>query len=573
MARRGKRQNNPPTTLNAGGLMKGFAELFHTKPKSLGECHNVWLLAMLLNTDYDKLSSYLYSEKHLKYRYFTIKKKSGGERLICSPVKRLKNIQYLVMAELENYHLPKSCAHGFVKGRSVKSNASAHTNKRYVLNLDLLDFFPSISFGRVKRLFECQPFNLQHSVASVLAHICCHEGFLPQGAPTSPMISNMIAFKLDGELQKLAKNNRCSYSRYADDITFSFTHRRNRLPSKIVNLTDDRVVTLGAHLCEIIQRNGFEINDRKTRIQHYTQHQRVTGLTVNKKVNISRGFIRKTSSMLHSFGKFGAVNSEKEHFEKYFDGYMPGRQIARMKEQPGDLFIKKIKGRINYIRMIRGTSCNIYRRLMYSFTVAIGEPNENYAKSWLDVISDSTFIIDTYTDENITQGTGFLIKDYGIVTNWHVIEGVNADNMHNVKIYPWHDFEKNLKMLEFVKSDDAIDLGLINPTFSVVAYKPLEINEKPDYSEGTTVYTIGYPNHKAGEKPTVLEAKIQGITTFLKQKRIKLNINVQHGYSGGPVIDSNGLVIGVVTNGNRVGSSTNNDGAFIPIETLLKYFN
>jgi len=124
-----------------------------------------------------------------------------------------------------------------------------------------------------------------------------------------------------------------------------------------------------------------------------------------------------------------------------------------------------------------------------------------------------------------------------------------------------------------VKSDKVIDLGLINPGFSATAYKALEINEKPDYSEGTTVYTIGYPNHKEGEEPTILKARIKGVTTFFKQKRIKLNINIQHGNSGGPVIDSDGLVIGVVTNGNKVGSATKNDGAFIPIEILLKYLN
>jgi RNA-directed DNA polymerase len=552
--------------------MKGAASAFNFSPRNLSQCHDVWSLAMLLGTDYENLASFLYSKKK-KYRFFSIEKKSGDSRYIYAPVKRLKSLQYKVKTELENFYKPKKSTHGFVSGRSIITNAQNHTKKNYVLNIDLNDFFPTITFGRIKKLFESHPFNLGHSVATVLSHICCHNGKLPQGAPTSPLISNMIAYKLDRELSTLARSNNCTYSRYADDITFSFTHTRNHLPSNIVSTNKTKEINLGKKLCDIIEENGFSINIRKTRLQHKTQHQGVTGLTVNEKVNISRQFLRKTSSMINALKVYGSEKAEEEHFKKYHTGYIPIRQFERRTKLPGDLFIKKIKGRINYIRMIRGTSCRAYRKLMFQFTEALGNPNEEYAKNWLDVIADSTFVIDTYVNEHTYQGSGFLLKDVGIITNQHVIGPITKDNIHNVEIYNWEHRDKPLKLIEFVKSDEELDLAIIDPTVHVNSLRSLEWNESPDYSQGKTVFVIAFPNHKEGEPPTILETKIKGPTTFMKQKRIKVDKNIQHGSSGGVVVDTDGKVIGIASNGSGIFAKLTWDSSFIPIETLLTYIN
>jgi len=508
--------------------MKGFSGFKRKTPERLDQCIDVWDLAHLFGTDYNKLSLFLYSKKS-KYRVFSVKKKSGDFRFISSPIKALKAIQCKVKSELEMYHRPRKCAHGFVINRSIVTNAKIHTNKSYVLNIDLENFFPSITFGRVKKLFESYPLNLNHSVATVLSHICCHEGCLPQGAPTSPMISNMIAYKLDREFSSLARINNCSYSRYADDITFSFTHNRSHLPSQIVFIN------------------------------------------LNEKINISRKFIRATSSMIHALLVYGSEKAEKEHFDKYHKGYIPVRQFSRIKENPGDLFIKKIKGRINYIRMIRGTSCSLYRKLMYSFTDALGDPNEEYAKNWLDVISESIFIVDTNLEGHSYQGSAFFLKDIGIVTNQHVIDGIHKGNIDKLSVYEFKKPELPLHFVEFTKSDKELDLGILSPSLHDKLLKPLEANENPDYSNNTKIYIIGYPNHRHGDQPTILEMKIKGPTSYFKQKRIKVDKNIQHGFSGGVVIDTDGKVIGVVANGNEVASRTTNDSAFIPIETLLKY--
>jgi RNA-directed DNA polymerase len=553
-------------------LMKGFYELVNQVPDSIIGCYDVRLLAKFLGTDYEKLSSFLYDEKHHKYRRFAVKKKSGGERIIYAPAKRLKILQCLIKADLEKHYPPKACAHAFIKKKSIKTNARDHTNKAFVLNIDLKDFFPSISFGRVKRLFESQPFNLSHPVAAVLAHICCHNGHLPQGAPTSPIISNMIAYKLDNQLTRLASDNYCSYSRYADDITFSFTHYAGKLPKNIVRIDGDNKVNPGSCLSEIIKNNGFEINSEKTRLQSNKQRQVVTGLVVNKKVNVKREFIRQTSSMIHSLATYGAKESEREHFEKYFSGYIPQRQRIRMQNYPGDLFVKKIKGRINYIRMIRGVPDGVYRKLMYEFTCALGNPNENYNKSWWDYAAESVFVIDTHVPgiESVGQGTCFLLKDIGIITNQHVIEGVNSDNVVDaVTIFQSNHRDKPL-LVGSSKSSKELDLGVIDPLLPK-QYKQLEYHNSPIFKNGDKVIVIGFPNHKHGEKHALIESKIKNEFTLHGQKRISIENNLQHGTSGAPVFNADGLVIGIVSTGNKIGSTTQHDGAFIPIQTLLDY--
>ncbi|MFM7372884.1 MAG: reverse transcriptase domain-containing protein, partial [Sphaerospermopsis kisseleviana] len=101
------------------------------------------------------------------------------------------------------------------------TNAKNHCNKKFVLNLDIKDFFPTITQQRIRGVMMSPPYNLPSQIATTISHICCYEGKLPQGAPTSPIISNIVCAKLDSELRLLAKQNKCFYTRYADDITFS----------------------------------------------------------------------------------------------------------------------------------------------------------------------------------------------------------------------------------------------------------------------------------------------------------------------------------------------------------------
>ncbi|MFR9252124.1 MAG: reverse transcriptase domain-containing protein [Oscillospiraceae bacterium] len=181
-------------------------------------------------------------------------------------------------------------SHGFEKGKSIITNAKIHRNKRYVVNLDIENFFGTFHFGRIVGFFEKNRyFRLPHEVAITIAQITCYNGTLPQGAPSSPIITNYICQVLDRRLLLLAREYRLDYTRYADDITFS---------TNDIHFTDKYRAFLDAVDTEI-QRAGFRINSKKTRLLFESSRQEVTGLTVNKKINSNKQFRKETRAMAH----------------------------------------------------------------------------------------------------------------------------------------------------------------------------------------------------------------------------------------------------------------------------------
>lgn len=145
------------------------------------------------------------------------------------------------------------------------------------------------------------PYHVPHEAATVLAQICCFKNQLPQGAPTSPVVSNMICSKLDSQLQALAKEHRCVYTRYADDITFSTSLKSfPRAVAHVVRTKSGEEIELVSILRSIIEANGFVVNPEKLRLRAANQSQTVTGLTVNRIVNVRRRFIRELRAMLHA---------------------------------------------------------------------------------------------------------------------------------------------------------------------------------------------------------------------------------------------------------------------------------
>lgn len=177
-------------------------------------------VAALLEVDYKRLIYHLHKVPPTKkYTVFTIPKKSGPARQIAAPISPLKILQKKLCFILSSVVDPKHSVHGFVRGRNIRTNALVHAGKKYIFSIDLEDFFPSINFGRVRGLFMGPPFRLNAKVATILAQICTFNNSLPQGAPTSPVVSNLLCRKMDQQLNRLARNYRCDYSRYADDIT------------------------------------------------------------------------------------------------------------------------------------------------------------------------------------------------------------------------------------------------------------------------------------------------------------------------------------------------------------------
>src|SRR6266852_4871276 len=188
-------------------------------------------VAFLLQFQAKTLAFILYKKPAaFKYSSFTIAKRSGGVRQINAPSpdlmllqRKLSDLLQSCVQEInEELKCDDQLAHGFKRKRSIVTNASKHRKRRYVFNIDLHDFFGTINFGRVRGFFiSNKHFALQPAVATILAQIACYENALPQGSPCSPVISNLIGHVLDIHLCKLASENGCTYSRYADDITFS----------------------------------------------------------------------------------------------------------------------------------------------------------------------------------------------------------------------------------------------------------------------------------------------------------------------------------------------------------------
>ncbi|WP_234775368.1 reverse transcriptase domain-containing protein [Paraburkholderia tropica] len=294
-----------------------------------------------------------------RYKTVVIKKRSGADRQLRVPVPLLKQIQKIIAAELAKEYRPRQHVYGYVKGKNIAQKARIHVAQKWVARIDLKDFFPSINFGRVHGLFKSHPFQFNDEVATILTQLVMDGNELPQGAPTSPIISNFICRSLDTELKQMAKEHRCLYTRYADDLVFS-TNLKRLSPQICSPAAPDGVsiqANVGEGLRAVIQRHGFTVNDVKTRIFDNSARQQVTGLTVNEKVNVSREYVRGLRMVLHVWQKIGEASASAWFFEKHYKRNRPGWKRA----EPD--FREIVRGRLTFVRFIKGANDTTYLTL------------------------------------------------------------------------------------------------------------------------------------------------------------------------------------------------------------------
>lgn len=344
-------------------------------------------LAKLLEIPKSKLYYYAYKanlDNH--YKKFFLPKKTGGKRTIYAPSAPLKIIQKKLSQVFEAVYYVKAPVHGFVRDKSILTNAKRHLEsgrKKYILNVDLKNFFPTINMMRVENLLKSQPYNLPSFVAQIISRLTCYMGFLPQGAPSSPIISNMICAKMDTRLRRLAQANKCIYTRYADDITIS-TDLSN-FPSNIaVYESFSHVTTAGNELLSAIEENGFKINEKKIRLQSKYKRQEITGLIVNNFPNVRRKFIRQIRAMLFAWRKYGYEGAEKEYNEKY------------IKNSNGKLysFRKVIRGKLEFLRMIKSDADSTYLNLRNKFA----ELDPEYASALPKINTNTSYNLRVLTE-------------------------------------------------------------------------------------------------------------------------------------------------------------------------------
>lgn len=273
--------------------------------------------------------------KNPLYRSFFISKKKGGKRKIEAPFLNLRIVQWKLLEFLNSTYnkvynddlinsfgfIPsKRQFTGFINTKHIVKNASLHVNKELVINVDIRDFFNSINESMLIELFESPPFSFNVELIDFLLQIILIDGHLPIGAPTSPILSNMVMRGID---EKLSKIKNYIYSRYADDITFSTNHYNKHEGSQFI-----------FEIKTILSQFGFDLNDKKTKIMGRSERQLVTGLVVNEKVNVRREYIRNIRSSLHNINK-----------------------NTTLKE------CLSIEGKIDFIGYVRGLNDSIYRKL------------------------------------------------------------------------------------------------------------------------------------------------------------------------------------------------------------------
>lgn len=279
-----------------------------------------------------------------RYQQFYIPKANGKKRLIENPVDPLKKLQQKLAFYFSAVYFEwrPDCAHGFIKaaadepkGRGIYSNALQHANNKWVFNLDLKDFFHSITRNQVRLFFRQFPMRFTKNAANCLAGICTYQGRLPMGAPTSPILSNLVCMKLDKKLMAISADHKWVYTRYADDLTFS-----GKKPFKKKHILAIR---------NILREEGFIINEDKVHKWKKGQLPEVTGLVLkNKKPDLKAEYLE-------------ALKRDIDTFHYLQSQPLKERKIFAHKQL--DTYKRSIIGQINFVGQVKGKEHKAYKKL------------------------------------------------------------------------------------------------------------------------------------------------------------------------------------------------------------------
>lgn len=252
-------------------------------------------LALLIGIDHGMLKRMYYARDKF-YRTYTIRKRSGGERLIEAPYPSLKMVQRWI---LDNILTPTAVIHpssvGFARGKTIVDNARPHLGADVLLKMDIKDFFPSITEASVKRYFMALGYDV--CLSGTLGYLCCKDGRLPQGAPTSPLLSNAIYRGMDMDLDRLAYQEDLRYTRYADDLTFS----GSCIPVPMIK-----------SISETVKEYNLRVNREKTRRSGKGSRKIITGVSISSGIiTIHRERKRAIRQKIHYILTYGLYNHLK----------------------------------------------------------------------------------------------------------------------------------------------------------------------------------------------------------------------------------------------------------------------
>ncbi len=326
---------------------KEFAK-YHLSTNSFLNVPNPLKLCRMLKCNFEDMQELILKAD---YAEFEIPKKNRTVRKIQAPNEKLKKVQERLNHLLQVYYYfwnKPEFVHGFVirplgesKMCNIVSNAQSHVGKKYVLNIDLKDFFSSITTKRVLDFFQSDLFNYTDNIAKSLTFLCTYKGFLPTGAPTSPVISNFICLEMDKELKTFCHEHQVNLSRYADDLTFSSN--------------SEFTPTFIEEIKTIIEKHNLHINPRKVFIKKSNSKQTVTGLIVNEKVNIDRKLLKKVRAMMHNLNTKGLNDTAFKHFNG----------LDLNSKNISSSFLNQLDGYINFIGQVRGKEDVLYLKFRH----------------------------------------------------------------------------------------------------------------------------------------------------------------------------------------------------------------
>ena len=456
------------------------------------------------------------------YSHFDISKSNGKKRIISAPDRRLKMIQRKIAESLTGIYRPRTSVHGFAQGRSVKSNAMTHLRRRYIINIDLKDFFPSITEKRVFGLL--QSIGVDDGVAKIIVRICCNQEHLPQGAPSSPIISNMICFRLDKSLMEFAKAHRLLYTRYADDITFSSyqppsaVFQGARPPSGKLELGN-----LSERLMRIISGNGFELNPDKLYYADKNARRTVTGLKINEGLNIDRRYIRNIRATLFKIEIKGVTAVEEE---------------LRYRFRKNCSLQAHLHGKIAWVGFVKGRSDPVFRGLATRYNSYFKSDHIKIRPAPNEVRDRAVWVL----EHNDNQGTAFFLNGIGLITASHCVKEAN-------NIILFHPSKPSNYFKVTVSHECKYrDLALLSHTIPEIEYFELASSTEIP-SVGSNTVALGFPSYGLGDKLNIRPGTISSKTVKSAVDYLEVTQKLSQGMSGGPLLNNADEVIGVIHKG------------------------
>lgn len=529
----------------------------------LNELQSKGDLAGFLGLSLEKLDLFVYpTSMYDLYRNRLVPKRNGGYRELLIPRSDLKRAQRLIASELEKGYKPLPCVHGFVKGRSIKTNAENHIGSQVIVGLDIKDFFPSISSRRVYGLLVSKKLGLTPEVAFCISRIVATPKGLPQGAPSSPIISNMICLGMDKQLMHLSREYRYQYSRYADDLTFSFKSSyffyRNfysggklRLPNKLRNAITNFHGT-----------ESFELNEDKSFYSCSFSRQLVTGVVCNQKTNIKREQYRRLRSTLHRLSN-GDIEGAM--------GCYYGKTIAKLTDAERGSFEASLRGSLDFYKSLIEDPWTSGPLMRLGSLYNKSKPEDTPVFP-VALRQDSLLYLEGEDDkQNSFEGLGFYLAGYGLVTAWHVIcDAVSRDkNSREIKLFssdktPLAIFRFGNEVVQDNKRDAAILQDVPPAILKNIPLLPsnMDLLTKGDrisaYQHHFSESRFSFELH-SGDLLRVGEPSEEGTLCYT-------NCSFRHGMSGGPVFNGLGQVVGIVHTATERGKL----GSFLPLRDCVR---